>query len=172
MTKREPGFYWARIPQHGPGRSPHPDSIAFTHGDGRWFFTGRDEPMGEFEVVPLAGPLKLEPEPSDGADAFVLMNALAAATRANIEMRTTLTATQTRCTELLDESRAKGRTIVQLEAKARHDEGMLDHLLARVEAERAAAFERQAVTIQRLRAAGYRVVKRCGACVSLAFERE
>jgi hypothetical protein len=90
--------------------------------------------------------------------------------RATLEAN--LTATQARCTELLDESRAKGREIVALKAaNAFLTSGAYD-LSERLEAERRAKTEAQAQTTARLRAIGYRVKRRCGSCVSLAFTRE
>jgi tRNA A37 N6-isopentenylltransferase MiaA len=112
------------------------------------------------------------------ADTLTLMAALATATRANVEMAANLAATQARCTELLDAERAAKREIKILEgavkAARREMNAMIDQchdLSVKVEAVRAAASERQAQTIQRLRAVGYRVVKRYGACVSLTFTR-
>jgi hypothetical protein len=162
------GFYWVRR------ASDRPAVIAWTDGGRIWEFTG----AGGYNTGPvevLAGPLQFEPEPYGGADTFVLMNALAAATRANVEMAANLTATQARCTELLDESRSKGREIKHLKDEVNNLISGCYDLSVKLEAERAAAqiarTEVQAQTIRRLRAIGYRVVKRCGACVSLAFER-
>jgi hypothetical protein len=105
------------------------------------------------------------------ADASSMLNALGIVLRENEAMRANLAATQARCTELLDESRAKGREIKHLKNEVNDLISGCHDLSVRLEAERAAASDRQAQTIRRLRAIGYRVVKRCGACVSLAFER-
>lgn len=87
--------------------------------------------------------------------------------RENEAMRANLTATQARCTELLDEARAMGRTIRAQDAVIQS----LENALSVTQEELRANTEVQAQTIRRLRAIGYRVVRRCGACVSLAFER-
>jgi hypothetical protein len=109
------------------------------------------------------------------ADASSMLNALGIVLRENEAMRANLAATQARCTELLDEARAKGREIKHLKDEVNDLISGCYDLSVKLEAERAAAqiarTEVQAQTIRRLRAIGYRVVKRCGACVSLAFER-
>jgi hypothetical protein len=99
------------------------------------------------------------------ADASSMLNALGIVLRENEAMRTNLTATQARCTELLDEARAMGRTIRAQDAAIQSLENALSVT------QEARTPEVQAQTIRRLRAIGYRVVKRCGAYVSLAFER-
>jgi hypothetical protein len=183
-ARREPGYYWVRIPQRTPGGPTTSDVVSYTHGDGRWFFAGLLQPRGEFEVVPLVGPLKFEPEaPTLTIERLTSENrALTIVARSAMNEREAfldnLTATQTRCTELLDESRVKGREIRALEgelkAARRETNAMIDQchdLSVKAEAAKAAQTEVQAATIRRLRAIGYRVVKRCGACVSLAFEK-
>lgn len=182
MTERERGFYWVRIPQRTPVGPTHSDVVAFTHGDGRWFFAGLDKPRGEFEAIVLGGPLKFEPGPAPAApferltaERDDLMSAISVIARERAELAANLTATQARCTELLDDSRAKGREIKYLRDEINNLISGCYDLSVKLEAERAAAqtarTEVQAQTIRRLRAIGYRVVKRCGACVSLAFER-
>lgn len=174
----EAGYYWA---QTGEIRQ-----IIKVCSDGRQFLHGISGPRFDLELLP--GPLKFEPEAPKQPDPS-LMAALAAATRANVEMAANLTATQARCTELLDESRAKGREITtlkneinhlvfdcrnqtaKLEAERAKLKEVREGLTRQLEAERRAKTEAQAQTIQRLRAIGYRVVKRCGACVTLAFEK-
>jgi hypothetical protein len=103
------------------------------------------------------------------------MSAISVIARERAELAANLTATQARCTELLDDSRAKGREIKYLRDEINNLISGCYDLSVKLEAERAAAqtarTEVQAQTIRRLRAIGYRVVKRCGACVSLAFER-
>jgi hypothetical protein len=159
------GFYWVRR------ASDRPAVIAWTDGDHLWQFVGTvGYTTGPVEV--LEGPLNpVVPT----ANTSALMAALHVATKANVEMAATLTATQARCTELLDESRAKGREIKHLKDEINNLISGCYDLSVKLEAERTAAqtarTEVQAQTIRRLRAIGYRVVRRCGACVSLAFER-
>jgi hypothetical protein len=174
MIKRERGFYWVRIPQRTPGGPTHSDVVAFTHGDGRWFFAGLDKPRGESEAVVLGGPLKFEPGPAPAAPferltakRDDLMSAISIIARERAELAANLTATQARCTELLDEARAMGRTIRAQDAAIQS----LENTLSATQEELRANTEVQAQTIRRLHAIGYRVVKRCGACVSFAFER-
>lgn len=85
--------------------------------------------------------------------------------RTYVAMADTLTATQVRCTELLDAERAAKRRIKVLEDEREALTNACHDL-------KTAASNRQAETIRRLRAVGYRVTKRCGSCVALAFNRE
>lgn len=115
------GFYWI---DNNSSLGPCGKTIAHTPGDQTWSFPG----VGGYTTGPvsvLRGPLKFEPEPvpvvpfQPTSNTAAIMAALHVATKANVEMAANLTATQARCTELLDEARAKGRTIEWLERELR-----------------------------------------------------
>lgn len=172
MTKREAGFYWVSVPNRSPGAPTTSDVVSYTFGDGQWFFTGLHRPKGESEVSVRSGPLTFEPRPAFAAvferltaERDDLMSAISLIARERAELAANLTATQARCTELLDAERAAKRRIKVLEDEREALTNACHDL-------KAAASDRQAETIRRLRAVGYRVTKRCGSCVALAFNRE